>query len=180
MNSLFAKKEILAILSNVAKEVNVDETTLVQSFNKCLVTYINQLGVPITDEIHEELKGCSCAEPGCSKKVNKPKPINGFVYCSVHLKQKIKDAKKNRDQCLHVYTEQSEKNGQQCTGHAVLGTDFCKRHQKKIKKGELSRSTSNESVISNVSTTEDESYEESEDHVSICHFDNSCIASLNI
>lgn len=167
MNSLFAKKDILSILLDVSQDINIDYNKLVESFNKCQTKLIVKLGVPITSEINEELKGCTCSEDGCNKKVAKPIPINGLVFCSVHLKKKIKEAKKNRSQCQHVFTENSEKRGQQCTGQVIENSDFCKRHQKKLKCSKLQR---NSSTGSNCSSCDDS------DEVSMRHFDNSLIS----
>ncbi len=73
---------------------------------------------------------CFCEFAGCEKFVLKPRKFNDKIYCSLHLKNAITQAKKNVGQCEHIYTSQSKLQGQRCTGKIRAGTPYCNRHQK--------------------------------------------------
>ena len=143
MNSL-CKKDIEAILTSVAREVNLTSNLLINTFEKCKTEYFANLGVVMSSEINTELRGKLCEHQGCSKHVNKPKLVDGHIYCSVHLKQMIKDAKKcNGAKCQHMYTSNSKNlAGKLCLSSVIPGTDYCSRHQKKKKQIKLKINTS--------------------------------------
>jgi hypothetical protein len=148
MNSL-CKKDIEAILTSVAREVNLSSNLLISTFERCKTEYFANLGVTVSSEISTELIGKQCEWDGCNKHVNKPKLIDGHVYCSVHIKQMIKDAKKcNGAKCQHVYTSQSKNlAGKLCLSSVISGTDYCSRHQKKKKQIKLKINTTLNSYV---------------------------------
>lgn len=81
--------------------------------------------------IPSDAQKCFCEFEGCSKFVLKPRKFNDKIYCSLHLKNSIKQAKKSVGRCEHVYTAQSKTlQGQRCTSKVRSGSVYCNRHQK--------------------------------------------------
>lgn len=130
MNSL-GKKDIDHILLDVSSKLKVSYESMQSLWCDCVARHLEKQGVKLKS-YNGNRSETKCQHEGCGKKVIKPTIIDDKVLCSVHLKQYVKEQKRNKvSKCQHIFVSTSEA-GQQCSSFAQCGSKFCKRHQKKF------------------------------------------------
>ena len=130
MNSL-GKKDIDQILLDVSSKLMVSYDSIQTLWGECVAKHLEKQGIKL--KRYSGNRGeVKCQHEGCGKKVIKPTVIDDQVLCSLHLKQYLKQQKRECvSKCQHIFVSSSEA-GQQCTSNAKCGSKFCKRHQKKF------------------------------------------------